>query len=397
MKEKMTPPPRIQLIAQTCVLAMLCFAAIHAQAQTPASGSSNTGLFSDLFQGGQLETLMQKNQQQNASVANSVTPEVVSETQSKLPKLTGLTDFIGKIRYGTHNTVSQNGEQVVTLIRSLTTDPTKKDSILHELQLLVKANNPEALNFFGFVIANGLFGATKNQARAVEYFKYAAAANYQPAIYNLAINTAYSGQGKETLPRAITYITRASSIAQDSSFRVCGFASFLYYRQGDMISAKHYANGCGSALVGLPIAVSDSTLSLTKRIALLRTSIGTGVTDGYPLLERLSRDSSDKDNQYLFCKYSLLNRSRLQPQLVLHDLAERCYDQFTHINQHEKIDQNRRPQAIGGITSFVATEKIELDQLRSSNHFHYAWSVPYLPFPQQDVDLFLPFFPKATP
>jgi len=374
------------------VLLALCLAVGQAQAASTGTGSI-TGAFTDLFQGGQFESAMKNNQQQNSEVAGSVTPEVVSDTQSKLP---GFNDFIGKIRYGTHNTVSKNGEQVVTLIRSLTTDPAQKDKTLRQLQSLAKANNPEALNFVGFVLANGLFGASRNQTRAVEYFKASAAANYQPAIFNLALDASYNGQGKEPLARASMYISRASSLAPDSSSRVCGLASFLNYRQGDLNNAIRYTKGCGSALGGLPIAVSDTTLPLLKRIGLLRTSLGTGVNDAYPLLERLSRSSAENDNQYLYCKYSLLNRVRHQPDIEIKDLAARCYDQFTHLNPKEKPDLNRRNQAIGGIASFVATEKIALEQLRASNHFHYAWSVPYLPFQQQDVDLFAPLFPGTA-
>ncbi len=376
-----------------CILISLCFAAFQVQAETSSTDTGSiSGAINELLRGGQLESSMQKNQQQNTAVVNSVTPKVVSDTQSNLPKFN---DFVGKIRYGTHNTVSSNGEQVVTLIRSLTTDPAQKDNALRQLQSLAKTNNPEALNFIGFVLANGLFGATKNQARAVEYFNASAAANYQPAIYNLAIEAAYSGKGKESLVRATNYINRASGIAKDSSARVCGFASFLYYRQGDMHNAVHYSHDCNSALVDLPVAISSPTLPLTKRIALLRTSVATGLNDAYPLFERISRESADNDNQYFFCKYNLLNRMRLQPQSNLKDLATRCYDQFTHLDSKDKADLNRRNQAIGGITSFAFSEKLALEQLRSSNHFHYAWSVPYLPFQQQDVDLFAPLFPRT--
>ncbi len=378
---------------QLCTLVMLCFTVVYqteAQTYSVDTGSTSRAI-NELLQGGQIEAEMQKNQQQNRAVVNSVTPEVVSDTQNKLPKFN---DFIGKIRYGTHNTVSSNGEQVATLIRSLATNPAQKDAALRQLVSLAKANNPEAQNFIGFVLANGLFGATKNQARAVEYFKASAAANYQPAIYNLALDAAYGGHEKKSLALATTYIARASTVAPDSSSRVCGFAAFLYYRQGDMTKAIYYAHECGSALVGIPVAISDSTLPLTKRIALLRTSTATGVDDAYPLLARISRGSAGNDNQYLYCKYNLLDRMRLQPQLKPDELAARCYDQVTHVDRNEKPDLNRRSQAVGGITSFVYTEKLALDQMRAANHFHYAWSVPYLPFQQQDVDLFAPLFPR---
>ena len=392
--------------SKLCAQVALCLAVFQAPSEAqslekdtaPISSGSISGALTDLFEGGQLESEMQRNQQQNAAIANSVTPEVIRDSQSKLPridKLATASDFLGKIKYGTHNTVSKNGEQVITLIRSLTTEPlAQRDHTLRQLQSLAKENNPEALNFIGFVVANGLFGATKNQARAVEYFKTAAAANYQPAIYNLALDAAYSVPTKESLVKATSYINRAANVDTDNSFRICGFASFLYYRQGDLRNATHYTQQCGSALNGLPLALANNSLQLSKRIDLLRTSISTGVDDGYPLLERLTRTNANNDNQYLYCKYTLLNRLRLQPQLSLNDFAARCYDQFTHLDPKLKIDANRRGQAISGITSFASIEKTALDQLRTSNHFHYAWSVPYLPFPQQDVDLFSPLFPK---
>jgi TPR repeat protein len=377
--------------SQGCALLALCFA------QTATADTEGiSGAINRFFQGGQIESAMKQNQQQNADIANSVTPEVVSETQNSLPKFPKFNDFIGKIKYGTHNTVSENGEQVVTLIRSLATNPERKESTLQQLVTLARARNPEAMNFAGFALANGLFGTTKNQARAVEYFKAAAEANYQPAIYNLAINAAYGGQGKESLAQAATYITRASNIAPDGSARVCGFASFIYYRLRELRDAGHYTQGCSSALAGLPLAVSNSTLPSAKRIALLRTSISTGVNDAYPLLERVAQENAVNDNEYLYCKYYIFNRVRAQPQLAAKDLAAQCYDKYTHVDASAKIDTNRRNQAILGITSFVYSERLALEQLRASNHFHYAWSVPYLPFQQQDVDLFEPLFPKDT-
>jgi TPR repeat protein len=344
--------------------------------------------FTNLFQGGQLESAMKKNQQQNAEVANSVTPDVITDTQSKLPKFN---DFIGKIRYGTHNTVSKNGEQVVTLIRTVVTDPTQKDNALHQLLALARSNNPEAQNFIGFILANGLFGATKDQARAVEYFKASAAASYQPAIYNLALDAAYNNQNLE---QATTYILRASNIGKDSSTRVCGFASFLFYRQNESKSAMRYTHECGSALAGLSVAAYDPTITYAKRVDLLRASIGTGVNDAYPLLERIAQENASNDSQFLYCKYNLLNRVRRQPQLAINDLAAQCYDKITHDPARDKTDPNRRSQAILGITSFVTSERVALDLLKSSNHFHYSWIVPYLPFQQQDVDLFAPLFPR---
>jgi hypothetical protein len=45
-------------------------------------------------------------------------------------------------------------------------------------------------------------------------------------------------------------------------------------------------------------------------------------------------------------------------------------------------------QIIRGIAGFVPVEINALVHIRRSNPFHYNWSVPYLPFGQQEVNLF---------
>ena len=56
----------------------------------------------------------------------------------------------------------------------------------------------------------------------------------------------------------------------------------------------------------------------------------------------------------------------------------------------------RRSQAVASITGFVPAEIAALEAMRKSNHFHYAWSVPYLPFTQQDVNLFEPLMAQTA-
>lgn len=352
--------------------------------------TDQSNAFTTLLQSNQIETEMKEQQRRNTDVVNGVTPDMVTNTQNRLPRFN---DFMGKIKYGTHNVVSKNGEQIVALIRSLAIHPEQSENILRQIQGLAKAKNPEALNFVGFVIANGLFGATINQDRANEYFRAAAASGYQPALYNLALDAAYNGRDHDALAQASDYIIRASNVALDSSSRVCGFASFLFYRQGDSNKATHFTLGCSSALNGLSLATTQPYPPADKRIALLRASIGAGVNDGYALLEQITRESATTDNQYLYCKYALLNRFRQQPQLSLNKAASQCYDKYT---TDDKPNANRRNQVIGAITSFVYTEKTALEQMRAANNFRYSWRVPYLPFHQQDVDLFAPLFPRTA-
>jgi len=54
-----------------------------------------------------------------------------------------------------------------------------------------------------------------------------------------------------------------------------------------------------------------------------------------------------------------------------------------------------RDQVIAGVAAFVPTEISTLASMRRSNHFHYGWSVPYLPFGQQEVNLFEALMPKG--
>jgi hypothetical protein len=374
---------------------VFCLASSFVFAQSelpPADNDSFVKTVKDLFQSGQIESEMKKQQEFNKSSVNSITPDVVRETKSKLPSFN---DYIGRLKYGTHNVVSKNGEQVVILIRSLTGNPTpsNKENILRELKNLAQSHNAEAMNFMGFVLMNGLFGATKNRPLAVEYFTASAAANYQPALYNLALDAAYHGKDRQSLINAGNLVTRASSVAKDSSYRVCGFASFVYYRMGDKNRAAYYSGECFSALADLPKAMSESTPNLQRKITLLRSSISTGIDDAYPLLEQITHENADKDSQYLYCKYKLLNRTRSNPQTSLKALAEQCFDQLAQ-SQKGKRDTYQRDQVVGGITSFVSSEKADLERTRASNRFHYAWSVPYLPFQQQDVDLFEPIFTR---
>lgn len=380
------------LNSKVCLAIAISFAISNSYAENSSVSNGISGAFTEFMQGGEFEASMQKSQQQNKDVVKSVTTESVSKSQFKLPKFD---EFIGKIKYGTHNTASKNGEHVLSLIRSLATDPAKTDSTLSQLQELAKSNNPEALNFVGFVLNNGLFNTPVNKERALVYFKASADQNYQPALYNLSIITAYSSQDNASLKRAINLINHAANLAPDNSFRVCGFASFLYYRVGDLSNSVRFTKSCGSALNGLPLSLNNNDIQMSKRIELLRTSISTGVDDGYGLLERITQQTSKNDNDFLYCKYSLLNRMRLQPQLSPIDYATQCYDKLPQAKDKLKNDPNTRNQVIAGITSFASLEKESLKDLRKSNHFHYSWTVPYLPFTQQDVDLFAPLFKRT--
>jgi len=371
------------------------WAAMCAPASAQQSIETLQKSVSDLLQSSQIEDSMKANRERAAATVNGIDAGAVARSQSSMPKLN---EFVGKIKYGTHNTVSKDGEQIVSLIRSTAADPAHAQDALKQIQGLARQNNPEALNFVGFVLAHGMFGNAKDPSLAAKYFNAAAAANYQPALYNLAITAAYSG-ARDGIPQATAFITRASGIAPDSSSRVCGFGSFLAYRRGDMQAALQLAHGCGSALTSIPRAMGVTTEPLANRIELLRTSIATGLDDGYGLLEKLTRAHAESDEQFLFCKYSLLNRVRQQRVAVdgaqLLDYATQCHDHFAPAGERSAQVLALREQAIKSITAFGATEETVMRKLRASNHFHYGWTVPYLPFQQQDVDLFEPLMNQA--
>lgn len=350
----------------------------------------------NLLGSSQIEDSMKANQRRAAKTVEGIDSSAISRTQATMPKFN---DFVGKIKYGTHNTVSKNGEQIVALLRATATDPARSTEALKQIQELARAKNPEALNFVGFVLTHGLFGNAKNPTLAAQYFGAAAAANYQPAIYNQAIQAAYS-KDRDALPQAAGHISRAAAIAPDASHRVCGLGAFLAYRRGETQQALQLSRGCGSALTNIPRAVGETTEPLAKRIDLLRMSIATGVDDGYSLLEKLTRAHAESDEQYLFCKYSLLRRVHQQrtpsDPAQLTEYATQCHDHFAPRGDRSPATQTMRDQAIRSISTFGTTEEPMLRKLRASNRFHYGWVVPYLPFPQPDVDLFEPLVRQAN-
>ncbi|PTT87932.1 hypothetical protein DBR42_10695, partial [Pelomonas sp. HMWF004] len=348
----------------------LISAPTYAQADTSVEGLQKS--VANLLESSQIEDSMKANQQRAARTVEGIDSAAVARTQAGMPRLN---EFVGKIKYGTHNTVSKDGEQIVTLLRSTASDPANATEALKQIQALARAKNPEAMNFVGFVLAHGLFGNPKDPTLAARYFAAAAAANYQPAVYNLAIQAAY-GNARDGLIQAASYISKAASIAPDASQRVCGFGAFLAYRRNDLPQAMQLSRGCGSALTNIPRAMGQTTEPLAKRIDWLRTSIATGVDDGYGLLEKLTRAHAENDEQHLFCKYSLLNRvhqqrTAIEPAQLL-DYATQCHDHFAPTGDRSASAQAMRDQAIKSISAFGSTEEPMLKKLRAANHFHYG-------------------------
>ena len=177
--------------------------------------------------------------------------------------------------------------------------------------------------------------------------------------------------------------------------------AFVNYRRHVEPAALRLANGCGSALAALAREQADTTPLTPQRLESLRKAVATGVDDAYVILEQVTHRVAATDTQYLFCKYALLNRYRnAVPIDALREAAARCYDSVASQGSSAATGSAatlsaRRDQVVAGIANFVPAERAALDALRTSSHFHYGWSVPYLPFAQAEVDLFEPLISAA--
>jgi hypothetical protein len=263
------------------------------------------------------------------------------------------------------------------------------------LQALSQEGFPEAQHFFGFAFEYGLFGVTQDRHKAMQHYQAAATAHYQPAVYNLALMAAYgrSGNKEDELARAIA--RRAYGLGFESSARVCGLASFLNYRAGFQAIAQKTAQHCTSPLAHFAHA-TDKTLALHKRVSLLRDTFATGIDDAYTLIARISKQEMATDNNYTFCKYKLVERYRNKTVFpALQEAAAQCVQQTGRFSNGNANTRVLRDQVIAGVAAFVPTEISTLASMRRSNHFHYGWSVPYLPFGQQEVNLFEALMPKG--
>ena len=335
----------------------------------------------ELLGAGRIQQMAEPLAQASRAAQASVDDFVIARVRSTLPSLE---QFGSALRYGNAVVVSSQGPDVVALIRAVPMRKGKeRNDVLVKLLGFSRQGIPEAQTFSGFVYEYGLFGAQRNPKLAREYYAAAAAHRYQPAIFNLA-NMAYFGKGQPGDPEAAReLIHQAVGIGPEASGRVCGLASFIEYRRGDQQGALRLGKFCYSGLAHIPNAAYDTGLPLAQRVKMLRDSIATGAPDGYHWLEAITEKTSP-DRAYLHCKYRVVNQLRTNPaQADIQALARDCYAASTP----GPID-GQAAVTIKGIVSFAVTERRTLDQLRQANRFHDAWSVPYLPFGQGDVDLF---------
>jgi hypothetical protein len=296
-----------------------------------------------------------------------------------------------KLRDGPHLVASSEGEHVVALIRSLpSSEGTKRQQVLEQLIDLQLQGNPEATTFFGFATEYGLFGVRRDPAKAGSYYAAAASAGYPPALYDLALRDAYGRGQPRDVASALRLLDRASAAGTERSYRICGLGAFLSLREGHAIP-QAFTSGCQSPLAELAtLSTTPGALDAT-RVEGLHKTMATGADDGDLVIENRARQAFNDGLPAAdtFCRYHLLNQYRaghvkhdeLQTQAML------CVQDAPR-TQATASDQAQSSQAAAGIASFVSSEASAIDKARRTNHFHYSWSVPYLPFTAEDAVLF---------
>lgn len=320
----------------------------------------------------------------NKSVLDNVSNEAVRTMQSKLPKFQ---EYGTELRFSNALTISEDGPAVIRLIRLAAQDRKKRETYLQEIKKYADNLNPEALNYVGFIHYHGLYGRKKNEKLADEYFYSSTKYGYSAAYYNMAITSIYKTRESTSLNQARKYLSLASQTGRDSSARVCGWRAFTAFRDNESAEAIQAATGCSSPLAELPLAVYSPSISTEKRIQLLRNSLKVGIND--PFRHLVSITGKIKDDSYLYCKYKGLWRSITKQMKSLQQESSDCFNEYTTPEEKKRISQSKRQEIINGIASFIKLEEQTIKRERAANRFYYAWPVAYLPFNQQDVDLFL--------
>lgn len=363
-------------------------AAAVAQSAMAAPQKYNT----ELMRSGVVERVAQASASGNKELLGGIGKEQIDRVKSLLPSL----NQIGSdLKYGKFVVVSDKGEEIILLIRSI---PVRAESERSQILMKIKAYSeqgyPEALNFMGFIFEYGLFGAIADINKAKAFYEAAAKRRYQPALFNLANIYFFGKLGRRNYADAEKLIAQAHAIGIEGSYRVCGLGSFLQYRIGNRQDALAYGKACASALANLPNAEFREDLAIGERVKMLRESIAAGADDGYAMLEKVTLKTAG-DRDYLYCKYKLINQIRLSGDLArLKEMGSDCYSKTTR-DLNTKEERARAEMALNGITGFVSVELGLLARAREANRFHYSWSAPYLPFGQAEVDLFEPLLPKG--
>lgn len=271
---------------------------------------------------------------------------------------------------------SHDGNTVIALIRSLT-NPKDRQRNLRMLKQYADANQPEAVNFFGYMHDVGLF--VQRDSRSAEVFYRAAATKYAPAMFNLGIGEFYgrfsNGRAGDAA-RALPYFEQARTMALDGSGRICGWASFANWRIGRRKASELAATGCPSPLAALGAAssIKDST---ERTISLYGGFFATGADDAFPALYEFVK--AKEPNQAL--EFFVLDKYRWEiEKLSPVQLAEEIARLRGNKGKPELRD-----------TSAASSAKLRLakfKQTRDANRMQFSTPVPFLPFRQADAEMF---------
>ncbi|MFS2023466.1 hypothetical protein [Massilia sp. CT11-137] len=341
-----------------------------------------------LLASGRVEQLSSALTQSNRATQAAVDESVLDRVRKSLP---ALDQFGNSLKYGSFAVVSAQGPEIVSLIRTLPSRTgNDRNAVLKKLLQLSRQGVPEAQNFSGFVYEYGLFGAPRNLPLARDYYAAAASRRYQPAILNLA-HMAWVGKGQQPDADAARELAhQAVDAGVEASGRVCGLATFIEYRCGEIDLALRLGKFCQSALANIPNAAYGYERPVAERIRMLRDSLATGVPDGYRWLEDITQRAGP-DRAHLYCKYRLVNQLGGRtgtPDLPA--LARTCY-----ANTVPQSGGQEAERAVRDIATFAAAERRLLEQSRRANRFRQFQSVPYLPFSQGDVDLYEPVMKES--
>lgn len=319
----------------------------------------------------------------NADSINKATEEALKNSKLVIPNITTLGY---NMRDGKALTSSPDGDKVIPLIRSLINNPqqTKPDT-LQKIKAYSDANVPEAQNFIGFIYEHGLFGYKKDLDLSFQYYRLAATQKYEPAFYNLALMYAYGKKIQVNLNAASSLLSNAYRMPQDTSYRVCAMTSFVNYKLNLNAEAIKTSSSCISPLANLVNATYNTTLPFDQRISLLRTSLTTGIDDAYLIIQKIAINNNSLQGYQTYCKYKLIQfYSTNKDFSQLTKLAEECAIQTKQLDPANK-NKPEYKTFLDGITGTVPMELNEINTLKNSNHFHYSWGVPYLPFTITDA------------
>lgn len=300
---------------------------------------------------------------------------------------------------GPHAVSSRLGEKVISMIRMLPkADGEARQALLNRLEAMAKDGTPEALTFLGFAAEQGAYGIPHSPEKAAALYRVASQSGYQPALYDLALMNAYGRAMPRNLPEAEQLLSRAVAVGVEGSNRVCGMASFVAYRLNDRPAMRNFSEGCNGPLSALAAAAVNPATTDGNLVNRLKNSIATGVDDGYVALEVVTRANASNDTEFSYCLWSLVNQYRLQPSsAAVAPAAATCVERVaTPGSKVATLAPEARQQAALAVAHMVGNQVQELNASRKANNFHFGKPVPYLPFTQDDVDLFAAAFGQSS-